>query len=131
MASLKEIIAAGRSGTLDDAYMGYERLFSSPEFPTYPAGEQRQALKVMVLMKGAPRRPTPAMVEAHRAALPALTQLVADHAEPQDHEMLGICHVVTGDPDTANAIFRAGLTIERERSPSSDLCGRLMKRVAE
>ena len=27
-------------------------------------------------------------------------------------------------------MFRQGLTLERERNPASDLCGRLMTRVA-
>jgi hypothetical protein len=37
---------------------------------------------------------------------------------------------VVGDEATASAIFKAGLAIERERSPQSDLCGALMKRVS-
>jgi hypothetical protein len=50
--------------------------------------------------------------------------------EPADHEMLGICHVILGHEEAASQIFRAGLNIERTRSPGSDLCGELMKRIS-
>ncbi len=84
----------------------------------------------MVLMKGAPKPATAAMIDAHRAAHGPLTALVSSHAEPSDHELLGICHVVLGDEASASAVFRAGLAIERERDPQSKLCGTLMKRVS-
>ncbi|WP_437597157.1 hypothetical protein [Sorangium sp. So ce590] len=32
--------------------------------------------------------------------------------------------------ESADKIFRAGLKIERERNPQSDLCGTLMKRIS-
>ena len=70
------------------------------------------------------------MVEAFRAALAQLTQLVKLEGEPADYEMLGMCHVATGDEKSAAEVFRAGLTIERERNAQSDLCGALMKRVS-
>ena len=69
-------------------------------------------------------------IEAHRAAIAPLTELVSAHGEPGDHEMLGICHLAVGNEESASAIFKAGLAIERERSPQSDLCGTLMKRVS-
>ena len=70
------------------------------------------------------------MTEAHRAALGLLSALVSGHAEPADHELLGICHLVLGDEPSAAAVFRAGLALERERDPQSKLCGTLMKRVS-
>jgi hypothetical protein len=84
----------------------------------------------MVLMKGAPKPPTADMVEAHGAALTALRTLVEAHREPADHELLGLCHVVLGDEASASSVFRAGLSLERERDPQSKLCGTLMKRVS-
>jgi hypothetical protein len=85
----------------------------------------------MILAKNAPRKPTPEMTEAHRAAVAALTELVsAPEPEPADLEMLGICHVVLGNEDSASRIFREGLNLERTRNPSSDLCGELMKRIS-
>ncbi len=128
--AVKRIVMLARSGDLDQAYTGYRDLFSDPSFMTNRPEDQRQALRLMVLAKNAPRPPSPAMIEAHRAAVPALTELVSVHAEPADHEMLGICHVILGNEDSAAAIFRAGLAIERERNPSSDLCGELMKRIS-
>jgi hypothetical protein len=115
---------------MDGAYTGYQALFTSPEFPEYRPEDQRQALKLMVLAKGVPETPTPAMVEAHRAALGPLTELVSAHGEPSDHELLGVCHVVLGNEESASNIFKAALVIERERDPSSVLCGSLMKRVS-
>ena len=128
--SVKEIIGRAKSGDTDGAYRGYRDLFASPAFAGYRMEDQRQALQLMVLMKGAPRPATPTMVEAHRAAQGPLTELVKNHAEPSDHELLGICHVVLGDEASASTVFRAGLAIERERDPQSKLCGTLMKRVS-
>ena len=128
--SVKEIIGRAKTGDTDGAYRGYRDLFASATFAGYRAEDQRQALQLMVLMKGAPKPATAAMVEAHGAARGLLTTIVADHAEPSDHELLGICHVVLGDEASASTVFRAGLAIERERDPQSKLCGTLMKRVS-
>jgi hypothetical protein len=128
--AVKEIVALAKNGDADAAYAGYRSLFGSPEFSTYRPEDQRQALKLMVLAKGVPETPTPAMLEAHRAALGPLTELVSAHGEPADHELLGVCHVVLGNEESASNIFKAGLVIERERDPGSVLCGALMKRVS-
>ena len=128
--SVKEIIGRAKGGDTDSAYRGYRDLFASPAFAGYRVEDQRQALQLMVLMKGAPKPATPAMVDAHRAAQGILVALVASHAEPSDHELLGICHVILGDEASASTVFRAGLALERERDPQSKLCGSLMKRVS-
>jgi hypothetical protein len=130
VAAVKRIVNLSRGGNLDDAYNGYRDLFSSQEFTTYRPEDQRQALRLMILAKNAPRPPSASMLAAHQAAVPALTELVSVHAEPADHEMLGICHVLLGNEASASAIFRAGLNIERARSAGSDLCGELMKRIS-
>jgi hypothetical protein len=128
--AIKGLVARGKDGDIDGMYKGYRALFAAPAFVGYRIEDQRQALRLMITMKGAPTNPTPAMIEAHRAAIPPLKQIVEVQREPKDHELLGICHVVVGDEATASAIFKAGLAIERERSPQSDLCGALMKRVS-
>jgi hypothetical protein len=130
VASVKAIVANARAGDLDAAYRGYRALFGSPEFATYEPHDQRQALRLMVHAKGAPSTPTPEMIEAHRAAVPALLELVSSHGEPADYEMLGMCHVALGNEEGAGSIFRAGLTIERERNAQSDLCGAFMRRIS-
>lgn len=129
--AVKEIVARAKSGDLDGAYAGYRALFESADFAGYRAEEQRQALRLMVTLKGAPKPPTEAMLGAHRAAAASLGTLVAAHREAGDHELLGICHVVTGDTEQASSVFRAGLAIERERNADSDLCGALLKRISE
>ena len=128
--SIKEIVGRAKSGDSDGAYQGYRDLFASPAFTAYRIEDQRQALQLMVLMKGAPKPPTAAMVDAHAAARRALDTLVSVHGEPSDHELLGLCHVVLGDEVSASQVFRAGLALERKRDPQSKLCGSLMKRVS-
>src|SRR5262249_20907626 len=99
-------------------------------FLTLRPEDQRQALRLMVHAKVQVRAPTPAMIEAHRAALMPLTELVSVHGEPSDHELLGTAHALLGNTQSADRIYRAGLAIERERNPSSDLCGELMKKIS-
>jgi hypothetical protein len=130
VASVKRIAALARSGDLDGAYAGYRDLFEAPWFAEQRPEDQRQALRLMVLAKNAPRSPGPVMIEAHRAAVPALTELVSVHQDPGDHELLGVCHLLLGNAESASRIFRSGLALERERNPSSDLCGELMKRIS-
>jgi hypothetical protein len=128
--TVKEIVGLSKSGNAEGAYEGYRALFSGAEFRECRPEDQRQALKLMILAKGVPSPATPSVVEAHRAALAVLSDLLAQHGEPSDHELLGVCHVVLGDEESASSIFKAGLAIERERNPSSVLCGALMKRVS-
>jgi hypothetical protein len=128
--SVKEIVARAKEGDVEGSYRGYRDLFSTADFKTYRVEDQRQALKLMILKKGAPEAKTPAMTEAHAAAIECLTELVSTHNEPADYELLGVCHVVMGNEASASDIFKAALAIERERDPSSTLCGTLMKRVS-
>jgi hypothetical protein len=128
--AVKNIVAHARAGNLDEAYRGYRALFESPIFSTCRPEDQRQALRLMIFAKGVPSTPTESMIAAHRSAVPALTELVSVHGEPADHELLGICHVTLGNLESADKIFRAGLNLERQRSPQSDLCGAFMKRIS-
>ncbi|MCC6555499.1 MAG: hypothetical protein IT372_21270 [Polyangiaceae bacterium] len=128
--AVKVIVALARDGKFDEAYEGYARLFESPEFAACRPEDQRQALRLMVLAKGAPPQPTPAMLRAHRSAVAPLTELVSVHGDPGDHEMLGLCHELLGNLESADRIYRAGLALERERNAQSDLCGSLMKRIS-
>ena len=128
VTTIKSILALTRTGKMDEAYEAYRQLFASPEFSTYRPEDQRQALRLMVLVKRA--KPTPALLEAHRVALGPLTELVSAHADAGDHELLGVCHVVLGNEDSARAIFRTGLAIERETNGTSDLCGSLLTRIS-
>jgi hypothetical protein len=130
--AVKGIVVYWREGKLDEAYAGYRDLFARPDFMQHRPEDQRNALRLMIMAKGAPNpeRATPAMVEAHQAALPSLTDLINKYAEPADHEMLGICYVVLGNPENADKTFRAGLALERQRNPQSDLCGAFMKRIS-
>lgn len=130
LATIKRIHSLARSGNLDEAYAGYRELFAGPEFGQNRPDDQRQVLRLMIMAKGVPDKPTEAMLEAHRAAVQPLTELVSIHGEPADFELLGICHVLLGNTESADRIFRAGLTIERERNAGSDLCGAFMKRIS-
>jgi hypothetical protein len=128
--ALKAIAANARAGDAEKAYAGYRELFSGGAFRGYAVGDQRQALRLMIHAKGVPDPPTPAMIEAHRAAIEPLTELVSSEGEPSDFEMLGMCHVAVGNEQGAGEVFRAGLAIERERNVQSDLCGAFMRRIS-
>lgn len=130
VAAVKRIVSLSRTGNLDEAYLGYRDLFGSPDFVTYRPEDQRQALRLMILAKGAPSTPTEAMLDAHRAAVPPLTDLVSIHQEPGDYELLGVCHALLGNTESADKILREGLNRERERNAGSDLCGSFMKRIS-
>jgi hypothetical protein len=130
VTAVKAIVTSARAGNLDAAYTGYRELFASPAFATYEPQDQRQALRLMVHAKSAPHALTAGMIEAHRAALAPLSELVSKLGDPADYEMLGMCHVAVGNEEGAGSIFRAGLTIERERNAQSDLCGAFMRRIS-
>jgi hypothetical protein len=130
VTAVKAIVAKVRAGNLDEGYAGYRDLFSSPAFATYEPNDQRQSLRLMIHAKAAPHAPTPAMVEAHRAAIAPLTDLVSKHNDPADYEMLGMCHVAVGNEAGAMSVFRAGLDLERVRNAQSDLCGAFMRRIS-
>jgi hypothetical protein len=130
VGAVKEIVAQQRSGDLDGAFDGYARLFASAEFGANKPEDQRQALKLLILAKRQ-GQPPPKLIEAHRAAIAPLTELVSTLEEPEDYEMLGLCHLHIGNEQAASNMFRQGLTLERARNPASDLCGRLMTRVSQ
>jgi hypothetical protein len=127
--SVKDIAAASKAGDTEAAYFGYRDLFSSEAFAGYRVEDQRQALRLMVLAKGLPAKPTAAMSEAYLSAVSCLTRMLP-LGEAADHEMLGVCQVMLGDEAAASETFKAGLAIERQRDPQSKLCGQLMKRVS-
>jgi hypothetical protein len=127
--AVKDIAAASKAGDPERAYIGYHELFADEAFGGYRVEDQRAALRLMVLAKGVPPKPTPAMAQAYQSALQNLTRLLP-LGEAADHEMLGVCQVMLGDETSASVTFRAGLAIERQRDPQSPLCGRLMKRVS-
>jgi len=128
--AVKVIVGLARDGKSEEVYGGYAALFQSSDFAACKPEDQRQALKLMIHAKGQPSQPTPAMLQAYRSAVGPLTELVSVHGDPADHDLLGLCHMVLGNLDSADKIFRAGLALERERSPQSNLCGTLMKRIA-
>lgn len=129
VSAIKEAMALSKKGDEDGANGRYAELFASPEFASYRPEDQRQALKLVIHAKRTGPR-APSLIETHRAAISPLTALVEAQQEPADYEMLGMCHVLSGDEPTAAAMFRAGLDLERAKDPESDLCGRLMKRFA-
>ena len=84
--SLKEIMAQARNGDVEASYDGYKNLFGDPIFAANTPQDQRQVLKLLILAKRH-GQPSEKLVEAHRAAIPALTELVSTHNDPEDYEM--------------------------------------------
>ena len=130
VAEVKRLVGLAKAGNADDAYKGYAALYRSAQFKTYPMEEQRSALKLVANIKVPPSRPTPAQLDAFKAAIEPLTEILGALGDAQDFQWLGICCLVTGDEKRAGELFRTGLKLERERNPQSDLCGSLMKWVA-
>lgn len=128
---LKQAVGHARAGKFDECYGCYTALFSEAGFTQQRPDDQRQALRLMVHAKPPPGAASAAMLAAHRAAILPLTELVSVYDEPGDYEMLGMCHLLVGNAEAASRMYRAGLAIERERNPASDLCGALMRRVSE
>lgn len=129
VAEVKRIVTMARANDADGANSGYQALFSNPGFVTLQPQDQRQALKLLVLAKRHGKQPE-SLIPAIRATLGPLTDLVSRYNDPEDYEMLGVSHVILGNEASASAIFKEGLQLERERSPQSDLCGRLMTRLS-
>lgn len=129
VATLKKHVAAIKAGNADEGYKGFTGFFSDDAFASLRPEDQRQSLKVMVLGK----TPTPAndaVVDAHLAAITCLQRLAETSNDPLDFEMLGVCHQVIEDVETASKMYEKALEIERARNPQSELCGRVMKRIS-
>ena len=59
-----------------------------------------------------------------------LQRLVETSNHALDYEMLGVCHQVIEDTETAAKMYAKALELERANNPQSELCGRLMKRAS-
>jgi hypothetical protein len=129
VAAVKQIVSQARSGDVEGSYVGYKALFSQAGFVEQQPENQRQALKLLVLAKRSGPK-SAALLDAIRSSLGPLTELVSRYQEPEDYEMLGVCHVLLGNEQSASGIFKEALSLERARSPQSDLCGRLMTRLS-
>ena len=124
---MKKIFALAKQGATEEAYKEYIALFTSPGFGGYRTEDQRQALRLMVHTKTPPPK-TDAVLDAYRAAKNRLEILVDQSKEPADYEMLGMVQVMLGD-EGARETFHTALNLERARNPTSDLVGKLMRRI--
>lgn len=132
VAAVKEILPLTRQLKWDEAFEKYKALVGRPDFLELRPEDQRKVLEMMILQpaKQLPNKLSPIIVDAHRTALPALTELVSNYSEPADHELLGLVHQRLGNEEAASNIYKAGLALERARNAASDLCGRLMNRMS-
>jgi hypothetical protein len=129
VTAVKEIVTLARSGDAERSFDAYKALFERPEFVDNRPGDQRQALKLLILAKRTGPK-SAKLIDAHRSAIEPLTALLSQHAEPEDYEMLGVCHLLVGDEALAASMFREGLALERAKNAGSALCGRLMTRIS-
>jgi predicted negative regulator of RcsB-dependent stress response len=83
----------------------------------------------MVLGK-VPSPVTEAITDAHLAAIARLQRIVETSNSAIDFEMLGVCHQLIEDTETAAKMFSKALEIERANNPQSEMLGRLMKRAS-
>ena len=139
ITDVKQIMGYFRDSQNQAAYEAFQVLLQRGGFSDLQPPDQRQALKLLVQGKRPelsmrdlnPQNPLDLAIQnSHRAALEPLTELVSTLGEPEDFELLGMVHQRLGNLDSASSIYRAGLQLERERSPQSDLCGALMTRLS-
>lgn len=129
---LKTARTLAKEGKHDDAFRAYASLFGSAAFQASKAEDQRAVLKMMIHAKVPPSvTPSEDAKAAHKAALPALQALVVGHRDPADYEMLGMSYAILDESNKAIEIFKKALEIERAKSPGSDLCGDLMRRLSQ
>ena len=129
VSSVKEAIHLSRQGKHDESFARYQALFDAPEFASASVPSRRQALKLMVTVKGVPEPLSPVAVAAFQAAWREITRLVQAGQEPQDYDLLGLTHLRLGDPAGAKSVFEAGLAIAHGRN-DAEWSGQLLKRLS-
>ena len=130
VATVKTAVSLSRAGKHEEAFAAYAQLYAKPEFMQNRPEDQRQALKLLILAKRPGMKTSQILLDAHKAALEPLTEMVSRYNEPEDYEMLGACHALLGNEKSAAAILREGIRIERGRNSGSDLCGSMMTRLS-
>ena len=127
--ALKKIIALAKDRRIDEAYRECTSLFRSAAFAGCGPEDQRQALKLLVVLARTGTT-TDATREAHRAARERAQALVQRVGDAADYELMGLCQVALNESAGAAETFRKGLEVEQARNPQSELCVRLTKHVA-
>ncbi len=129
LRALGAIFALAKGGRVEEAYREYGALCSSPAFADQSPDEQRQALKLLVVLT-VPAVPSDAMRDAHRAALDRASALVERIGDPGDYELMGLCQMALNESKAGGETFRKALEIEIARNPQSELCARLKRHVS-
>lgn len=127
--ALRNIIELANARRMVDAYRECTRLFKSPVFADCSPEDQRQALKLLVVL-GKTAASSEATRDAHCAARDRAQALVQHVGDPADYELMGLCQVSLNESGAAIETFRKGLELEQSRNPQSELCARLSKHVA-
>jgi hypothetical protein len=129
LSALSAIVALAKGGRVEDAYRDYAALCGSPLFADQSPEEQRQALKLLVVL-AVPAIRSDAMRDAHRAALDRARALVESMGDPADYELVGLCQMALNEAKAGGDTFRKALDLERARNPQSELCARLKRHVS-
>jgi hypothetical protein len=128
-SALGAVIARAKGGRVEDAYREYAALCGSSAFADQSPEEQRQALKLLVVL-AVPAIPSDAMRDAHRAALDRASALVERMGDPADYELVGLCQMALNESKASGDTFRKALELEIARNPQSELCARLKRHVS-
>ena len=129
LSALGNVVSLAKGGRVEDAYREYAVLCASPAFADQSTEEQRQALKLLVVL-AVPPIPSDAMRAAHRAALDRASALVERIGAPADYELMGLCQMALNESKAGGDAFRKGLELEIARNPQSELCARLKRHVS-
>jgi len=129
VSAIKAIVSLARAKEFEASFDAYAQLFASPEFRANRPEDQRQALRLLLFAKRA-GRPSERLLNAYESAVAPLTELVSSFDEPEDYEMLGLCHEALGHAESAENLYRHALRLERLSEPASDRAARLMGRIS-
>lgn len=127
---LEKIAELQKAGREEDAFRECAALLERSRFSAYSQGEQREALKMLLLLNG-PAGGSYVTRRAHRAGRDRARALVKQFGDPADYEVLGMCQAALGELAEALESFRRGLELEHGRNPRSDLCARLAQHTSK
>jgi hypothetical protein len=130
--ALKRMADVAKAGRHDEAFRECGLLLESPKFKDSSTNEQRNALRLLLAFDkptklGVPLEP---MRRAYRLGRDHARVLVDRFADPADYELMGLFQLALDEAGAARETFRKGLELERDRSPESELCARLMRHAS-
>jgi hypothetical protein len=130
--ALKRMADAAKAGRHDEAFRESALLLESSKFKDASTSDQRNALRLLLDFDKPTKLVVPLepMRRAFRLGRDHARLLVDRFADPADYELMGLFQLALDEAGAARETFRKGLEIERDRSPESELCARLIRHAS-